>query len=627
MSSTTSGFKRSGKQTAGGTAGAAASTNGTLPVVVFPPLNKRPRFVVYETEFQVKGHRYKAGVYHHTFTKETDPQTKAVQTIEHDTWILSVLKVVAIIRAESGKEHGYLIEYVAHGESSRRREVLSQSSLLGRAEESLKVLRDMGVSALYQHARAIREYLDTQHLRFNAGTPADFWRSVKVVGWAPAPTCFVLPTEIIGQQNGVWFNGRGDVAEYGKKGKMAEWKDEVAQKCVGNDYLILAASCAFAGPLLELLNIPGLALHYFGDSTTGKSSALAVAGSAWGPPKFMLSWRSTVNGLESQAASRSGTLAPLDESHMIEAKHLDAGIYMLLNGVAKARMNRDASARDVVRWRVCVLSTGERSLESNLTAASIDHKAGQGVRIVDVPVTGAFGLFDDLHQEVSGSVFADSLRDAAGEYYGHAGPLFVSQLIKEASKLSLPSMLAGSLKGFGDGLNPQESRVARSFAVIALAGELAIKWSILPWNHKIAWDAAVRIFKHWRATQLASTKSREHAQILERISDFLDSHSDSRFSDLNWVPITNTYGNVTNEEPMIRNRLGYWDDSGSSRLYLFTSGGLREATKGFDFNRAIKALDEADAFTEKGADGRRARSWRVPDGRVIKMYAIDPAKL
>ncbi len=27
-----------------------------------------------------------------------------------------------------------------------------------------------------------------------------------------------------------------------------------------------------------------------------------------------LSWRSTVNGLESQAASRSGTLAPLDES-------------------------------------------------------------------------------------------------------------------------------------------------------------------------------------------------------------------------------------------------------------------------------------------------------------------------
>lgn len=219
MSTVARGFKRSRKQTASGTPIAEGSTNGTLPEAVFPPLKKRPCFVVYETDFQVKGDKHKAGVYHHTFTKEPDPLTKAVQTIEHDTWILSVLKVVSIIRAESGKEHGYLIEYVAHGETSRRREVLSQSLLLGRAEESLKILRDMGVSALHHHARVIREYLDTQHLKFNAGTPADFWRSVKVVGWAPAPTCFVLPTEIIGQQTGVWFTGRGDVRGIRQKGE------------------------------------------------------------------------------------------------------------------------------------------------------------------------------------------------------------------------------------------------------------------------------------------------------------------------------------------------------------------------------------------------------------------------
>jgi putative DNA primase/helicase len=238
----------------------------------------------------------------------------------------------------------------------------SRSLIKACAEKGYSVL-DMN-AALAAHLRTIGPLWLTV---YSGGKSLQSWFpcSVKVVGCAPAPTCFVLPIEIIGQQSGVWFNGRGDVAEYGNKGRMAEWKNDVAEKCAGNDYLILALSCPFAGPLLELLNIPGLGLHYFGDSTTGKSAALAVAGSAWGPPKFMLSWRSTVNGLESQAASRSGTLAPLDESHMIEAKHLDAAVYMLLNGVAKARMNRDASARDVVRWRVCVLSTGERSLESS----------------------------------------------------------------------------------------------------------------------------------------------------------------------------------------------------------------------------------------------------------------------
>ena len=120
-----------------------------------------------------------------------------------------------------------------------------------------------------------------------------------------------------------------------KQGDLAQWQKEVAAPCSGNNYLLLALSCAFAGPLLEPLNIPGLGIHYFGDSTTGKSTALAAAASAWGSPKFMLSWRTTVNGLEIQAASRSSTVILLDESHMIEAKALDASVYLRSTGYPK----------------------------------------------------------------------------------------------------------------------------------------------------------------------------------------------------------------------------------------------------------------------------------------------------
>ena len=78
-------------------------------------------------------------------------------------------------------------------------------------------------------------------------------------------------------------------------------------------------------------------------------------------------------------------------------------------------MNKDASARELWRWFICVLSSGERSIETHLGVGHIDHKVGQGLRVVDVPVTGKFGLFDDLHGAADGSVFADELRDASAE--------------------------------------------------------------------------------------------------------------------------------------------------------------------------------------------------------------------
>jgi len=592
----------------------------SLPVEDFPPRKSRPCYSVHDSLFQNNGRSYRDGVYFHSVEVKTDPNG---QKVEHliDTWICSVLSVFAITRTNSCKEHGYLLEFIPHGERAKVREILSQSLLLGRAEDALKVLRDLGVSVLHKHKTEVRDYLDSQHLRFSAAQPADFWHSVKVVGWN-SPSCFVLPTEIIGQQNKVWFNGRGEGALYGKKGDLGKWGTEVAALCEGNPYLVFAMSCSFVGPLLEPLNIPGIGIHYFGDSTTGKSSAQAVAASVWGPPSFLLSWRTTINGLEAQAASRSGTITPLDESHMIEPKHLDAGIYMLLNGVTKARMNRDTTPKEIQQWRTCVLSSGERSLESHLSAAEIDHKAGQGVRIADVPVSGKFGLFDDLHGLNSGRDFSDTLRDAAAKHYGFAGPMFVSWLIQKLPALSLQEKLTDSLKLFGNDLSAQEGRVARSFALVAVAGELAIEWGVLPWRKQSASDAALAVFKNWRAAQPKSAKSKEHGQILERIVDFIEKHGDARFSDLNWTPITNNYA-----EPTIRDRAGYWEDSGNKRVYLFTSGGLREATSGFDRNRVLRALDDAGAFTVKGSNGEKAKKRNPPHGKPTKFYHIDPEKL
>ena len=164
------------------------------------------------------------------------------------------------------------------------------------------------------------------------------------------------------------------------------------------------------------------------------------------------------------------------------------------------------------------------------------------------------------------------------------------------------------------------------FALVALAGELAIAWGIFPWKEGSAQAAALVIFERWRAAQPQSAKSREHAQILKAIKDFIDTYLDSRFSNLEWTPTTNKWGEVI-EPPVIRDRVGYWKDENTERIMLFTPAGLREATRQFDFGRVIQALDDANVFVKVGATQKTVTTRIVEEHRTIGLYWIDPAKL
>ena len=53
---------------------------------------------------------------------------------------------------------------------------------------------------------------------------------------------------------------------------------------------------------------------------------------------------------------------------------------------------------------------------------------------------------------------------------------------------------------------------------------------------------------------------------------------------------------------------------------------MREALKGFDFKRALDILQEVGALAAPGANGERARFFRV-GGRGVKLYPINPDKL
>jgi putative DNA primase/helicase len=600
-----------------------AQARVSLPTFTFPTKKQRPCFVNYWTDFLAESRYYHAGVYYHHVEERQGADGQKAEVLVNE-WFMSPAEVDAITRIEGSREHSYILEYIPHGETERRRMLLPQSLLVGRPDELAKLLRDRGLSVLHQYKTLVRDYLDSRHRFFSAKRPEDFWDCVKVTGWHEG--VFVLPNQIIGNSSGVYFDPKGEVAAYGNAGTLEQWKDKIAKLALGNPYLVFGISASLAGPLLKHLRLPGIGFHLLGDSTTGKTTCLIAGASVWGPPEFLLSWRTTVNNLETQCGSRSDTAIIIDESHLVEARHLDAAIYVVIHGVSKGRLNRDATAKDTMRWRVALLSSGERALETHLAAAGIDHKAGQSVRIVDLPAKGLLGIFDDLHREKSAAKFADILRTAATSCYGHIGPAFVSKLVEELPTVSLGDKLARTVATFTEELSAQQARVWRSFAVVAMAGELASAWGILPWQTGAALCSTLALFKTWLGEQPQSAASREQAQILKAIKDFIDTHADSRFSNLDWIPTTNQWGNLI-EPPIIRDRAGYWKDENGVRIFLFTPAGLRAATKSHDFGRVIQALVEAGALAKTGATQKTVTT-RIPEeNRTIGLYWIDPAKL
>jgi putative DNA primase/helicase len=256
----------------------------------------------------------------------------------------------------------------------------------------------------------------------------------------------------------------------------------VAARAIGNNYLLFGISFGLAGPFMEPLGLRGMGCHIFGDSSSGKTSVLEAAASCWGHGHdFLCTWNLTANGIETVCGEHTDTLLALDEISEIDARDLNRVAYSVVNGQGKIRSDRSGQARAPMLWRVALLSTGEHSIRARLAEAGITIKTGQELRLVDLPVTGEkFGIFSNLHGAVDGAEFANQLRTAASQNYGHAGPAIVKPIF-ERDTADLRELHQQIVACFTT-TNAQEVRVAEMFAAVALAGEIAAHDGIVPWT-------------------------------------------------------------------------------------------------------------------------------------------------
>ncbi|MFB1633063.1 DUF927 domain-containing protein [Pseudomonas sp. AP-1] len=568
----------------------------------------RPCWGVYEHWVtNEKGRRLKPGVYWHGFKRsagdDDSDDDKADRPIT-DEWIATPVTVAArTTNSDDGSEGRYLRLLTDSGPKDW---IIPMEVFGGSGEEARRTLFGMGVIIALKKRGQFMEYLLDQR-------PAEVFATTCRPGWHESGA-FVLPGRTIGSDKVRYQASAKGQNLFSVRGSLDGWKVQVAAKCEGNPVLTLAIGCALAGPLLSLVGVLGGGVHLVGDSSSGKSLAQLIGSSVWGDPGiFAASWDMTKGGLEIEASSRNDTMLPLDEIKRADPKRVQEMAYSLANGQGKGTMTRDREARGKLSWRLLALSSGERSLSEHAAISGNAAHAGAELRMVDVNAgTRTHRAFDELHG-LEGADFHRQLTVAVGANHGHIGPAFVEKLLASDDRPGLLEDFAGIRAQFLED-NAQAGRVADRFAVIALAGEMAIAYGLLPWTPGTALADCQLLYGEWLSR--VGGGNAEDRQILAGILDFIDKHGSSRFSDVeDQTPDTKVF-----------NRAGYWEVVGTKRLYLFNKSALTEAAHGHGLARVVKALEGAGALAKHDTDrdSRRTKKYRLPAGGSARLYVIDP---
>ena len=128
--------------------------------------------------------------------------------------------------------------------------------------------------------------------------------------------------------------------------------------------------------------------------------------------------------------------------------------------------------------------------------------------MIDIPLKGAFGAFDTLHEHATADAFVRALDDSLAKAGGGAGALFVTGIMHGSAghmeayvnrRVTEQAAAMQDALGIvaGDTKTTEIRRVLDAFALIAVAGELASQWEITGWPEGAATAAVQEVAKRW----------------------------------------------------------------------------------------------------------------------------------
>lgn len=463
--------------------------------------------------------------------------------------------------------------------------------------------------------------------------------AVSRAGWHAtrgAAFAYVLPSgDVIGETGEPLVMsdpGEEAAARCAVTGTLEGWQAGVAAKAIGNPLAAFTISCAFAGPLLLPAGEVSGGFHLAGGSKAGKTTACQMGATAWGPPQkgaVLRDWNSTANAFEAAAEEAGDGFLSLDEIHQADPRIVTGTVYAVAGEGGKSRLRNDAKARKRRTWRTFILSNGEIDLATVAAKAGQRLPAGAAVRLPSIPVDKSGAAWPALHgADGFGALMAD-LHAAMRQHHGHAAPAFINRLAETWAHdpADIGALLDDRRAHFARCLpadaDAQARDVARRFALVATAGEMATAWGLLPWPEGEATRAAETVMRAWLTTR-GGAGAAEDAEALERVRRFIAEHGDARF------PIATAAGDAKGDDarPTIK-RAGFRKTVAVEArakqqvvVFLFFPEVWRsEVFEGADAAAGARALQRA-GYLLPGEGGKLQRRERVPGFEAPRFYAV-----
>ena len=398
-------------------------------------------------------------------------------------------------------------------------------------------------------------------------------------------------------------------------GTVDDWRDSIGRLASGNSRLVFAISAAFAPALAKIAGEDSGGFHFRGASSSGKSTALKVAASVWGNPQaYCRLWRSTANGLEGLAALHNDGVLILDELSQMDPKEAGEAAYLLANGQGKTRASRHGTVKPSSRWSLFFLSAGEESLMSLMARVGQKTNAGQEIRLADIEADAGLhkGIFEKIHNQLSPATMALSLKEYSSKYYGAVGMAWLQKVV--ANQSSIATGIADAMQEFVNSAVLPDStgqiiRVARRFALVAVAGELASQYGLTGWQEGESTYAAYKCYRTW-LEHFGIEGNKEDRAILAQVRAFFESHGASRFDNIR-----------TPNNERIQNRAGFYctDDAGFRVYMVLTEVFKKELCLGFEPRMVVRVLMN-EGWLKPAADGSSSHKPRIKGVGTPRLY-------
>uniref|UniRef100_UPI003F60CB0A DUF927 domain-containing protein n=1 Tax=Kluyvera sichuanensis TaxID=2725494 RepID=UPI003F60CB0A len=535
-----------------------------------------------------------------------EPKEKGGEVTEVESLLCSALEVVGV---------GI--------DDNRTRYLVLRWRALGAKEETTQAipLADIGEREGWRTLKAGGLYITTKSgLRATLADwlqsqahKGEIWRIAQATGWQCGaylmPDGYIIGTPEIP----VLFNGRSSAASgYTTSGTPEGWRDSVAHLADGNYSMMTGVAAALAAPLIGLAGADGFGIHFYEQSSAGKTTTANVAASLYGNPDVLrLTWYGTALGLANEAAAHNDALMPLDEiGQGADPVEVYKSAYALFNGTGKLQGAKEGGNRELKRWRTVAISTGEVDLETFIAGAGRKAKAGQLVRLLNIPLSKAIRF----HGHESGKHHADALKDAYQSHHGAAGRAWV-QWLADHQQDAVKAVREAEARWRGiipADYGEQVHRVGARFAILEAA--LMAGRVVTGWDEQTCRDAIQYSFNAW--IREFGTGNKEHQQIIEQAEAFLNAHGLSRFAPFPYDP-----GSLP-----IANLAGYRQKGGHEAdpvvFYTFPAAFEKEIAQGFNAKMFAEVLKNAGMLTPPNTGrGYQRKSPRI-DGRQINVYVI-----